>query len=99
MLTLVNLNFTDQMNQQGSTWLRRWQCIGHVLRKGNEENQKIALTWAPEGKCRRGRPRETWKWTAERERNQFGWPSSKTSKEEARYRTRWRGLCLALYST
>ena len=34
---------------------------------------KIALTWAPEGKRRRGRPRETLKRTVEREKNEMLW--------------------------
>ena len=33
---------------------------------------RTALTWAPEGKRRRGRPRETWRRTMEKERNQLG---------------------------
>ena len=33
------------------------------------------VTWAPEGKRGRGRPRETWRRTMEKERNQLGWHS------------------------
>ena len=40
---------------------RRWKLIGHVLRKSASENTKIALPWNPEGRRRRGRPRETWR--------------------------------------
>ena len=33
---------------------RRWKLIGHVLRKNMNENTRIALTWTPEGRCKRG---------------------------------------------
>ena len=41
--------------------IRRWKWLGHVLaviRMLSYKNAKIALTWAPEGKRRRGRPTE-----------------------------------------
>ena len=90
---------TDTQTIEESIRLRRWRCIGHVLRRGNEEDQKVALTWTPEGKRRRGRPRETWRRTAERERNEYGWPSWRAAEDVARDRPRWRDLCLALCST
>ena len=49
---------------------RRWKLIGHVLRKS--ENTRIALTWTPEGRRRRDRPKETWRRTVERERGELG---------------------------
>lgn len=39
------------------------------------QHPKTALTWAPEGKGRRGRPVETWRRTAERERTALGFTS------------------------
>ena len=51
---------------------RRWKLIGHVLRKSASDNSKIALHWTPEGRCRRGRPRETWRRTVKKERGEFG---------------------------
>ncbi len=35
-------------------------------------NPRIALTWAPEGRRRRGRPKETWRRTIEGERRKMG---------------------------
>ena len=90
---------TKTQTIEESIRLRRWRCIGHVLRKGNEEDQKVAMSWTPEGKRRRGRSRETWRRTAERERNLFGWSSWRTAEDVARDRPRWRDLCLALCST
>jgi ribonuclease HI len=37
---------------------RKWNWIGHTLRKGNEAIEREALDWHPPGKRRRGRP--TW---------------------------------------
>ena len=51
---------------------RRWKLIGHVPRKSVNENARIALTWTPEGRRRRGRPKKTWRRTVERERGELG---------------------------
>jgi len=53
--------------------VRRWRWLGHVLRKSPDNISRTALTWAPEGKRRRGRPRETGRRTVEKERNKLGW--------------------------
>ncbi|XP_068756220.1 uncharacterized protein [Montipora capricornis] len=52
---------------------RRWKFIGHIMRKEPNNDCRTALTWAPEGQRKRGRPRTTWKRTAEREREKAGW--------------------------
>ena len=41
--------------------------MGHILRKEPNNHQRIALRWTPEGKRKRGRPKETWRCTVERE--------------------------------
>ena len=46
---------------------RRWRWIGHVLRMPPDRNLHVALTWSPSGKRKRGRVRETWWRTVERE--------------------------------
>jgi len=47
---------------------RRWQCIGHALRMDANTHPRIALSWTPEGKRKRGRSNETWRRTIEKER-------------------------------
>ena len=37
------------------------------------ENTKIAFMWTTEGRHNRGRPKETWRRTLEKERGGFGW--------------------------
>ena len=38
---------------------RRWKFIGHKLRKGKESICGTSLTWTPEGRRKRGRPKTT----------------------------------------
>ena len=76
---------------------KKWRFIGHILRKENEDT-KIAMTWAPEGKRKRRRPKENWRRTSERERNAMGWSSWKEVETEARDRSKWRSLLPALCS-
>ena len=44
---------------------RRWSWVGHVLSKKSTSISKVALRWTPEGKRKRGRPKSTWRTTAE----------------------------------
>ena len=52
---------------------RRWKFIGHIMRKEPNNDCRTALTWAPEGRRKRGRPRTTWRRTAEGVREKAGW--------------------------
>ena len=52
---------------------KRWKYIGHILRKEPGNDCVTAMTWAPEGKRKRGRPKTTWRRTVEKERNSAGW--------------------------
>ena len=54
---------TYTISEQIRRW--RWRWIGHVLRMNNQQNPRIALTWAPEGKRSRGRPKVTWRRTVD----------------------------------
>jgi hypothetical protein len=40
---------------------RKWNWIGHTLRKGNGAVEREALDRNPQGKRRRGRPKQTWR--------------------------------------
>ena len=54
---------------------RRWTWIGHVLRMDTSSLPRVALTWAPEEKHKRGRPTETWRRTVKKERMTMGYCS------------------------
>ena len=35
--------------------------VGHILRQDQNNNCNIAMTWTPEGKRTRGRPKTAWR--------------------------------------
>ena len=47
---------------------RRWLWIGHVIRKDRNSITRTTLHWTPEGKHKRGRPKNTWRCAVEGER-------------------------------
>ena len=65
---------------------RRWKWLGDVLRMSLDKNPNIALTRAPNGKCRRGQPREMWQRTINKEEC-LGWGEAEVA---ARDRAAWR---------
>ena len=66
---------------------RRWRWIGHVLRMDKNKHVRTALTWTPEGKRKRGRPKETWRRTVERELKELGFRSWADASRVAKERT------------
>jgi len=68
---------------------RRWTWLGHVLRMDHHSHPRIALTWVPEGKRKRSRPRETWRRTVEREIKDRGLKSWAEAATAAKDRTTW----------
>jgi hypothetical protein len=76
--------------------MRRWRFIGHVLRMNDNEIPNVALTWAPEGSRRRGRPRLTWRRMMEKERNAAGWASWPEARSAALDRRGWKSRLKAL---
>ena len=61
------LNITKQEDIRTTIRRRRWQWVGHALRRDRDNIARVALTWTPEGKRRRGRPKTTWRRTLEAE--------------------------------
>ena len=45
----------------------------HEGKKKPNNDCRTALTWTTEGRRKRGRPKTTWRKTAEREREKAGW--------------------------
>jgi hypothetical protein len=45
----------------------KWSWIGHTLRKPSGRTVKDALDWNPQGKRKRGQPKETWRRNVEEE--------------------------------
>ena len=63
-----------------------------VLRMEPDSIPRTAITWAPEGKRKRGRPRETWRRTVEREKREMGFETWREAEQAAKDRRRWRDL-------
>ena len=70
---------------------RKWGWIGHILRKPASSTTRQALTWNPQGKRKRGQPRNCWRRDTEAELKQQGtnW-SGMTRAAQNRVRW-WRG--------
>ena len=78
---------------------RRWKMIGHILRKDRNDDCNVAMSWVPEGKRRRGRPKTTWRRTVEKERQEAGWRSWEEVQTAATNREEWRSSVKALCAT
>ena len=75
----------------------RWRYYGHVLRMGEERLPKQVLSWTPEGSRRRGRPKETWRRTIQRDMNTHGLVAGDVERV-ARSREEWRRLVADLWA-
>ena len=67
----------------------------HVLRKDSGDVAKESLFWTPEGKRQRGRPRITWRRSAEKELKSMHLTWNEIRKV-AQDRSRWRETVEAL---
>ena len=52
--------------------MSKWDMIGHILIQDQNNDCNTAMTWAPEGNKRRGRPKTNWRRTVEKERKEAG---------------------------
>ena len=84
------LEMTGSEKISGEVRRRRWNWIGHVLRRDPSDNCAVALGWTPEGRRNRGRPKTTWRRMVEAERNNAGWSSWTVTRRAATDRGRWR---------
>ena len=75
---------------------RKWKMIGHILRKDHRNDCIVAMSWAPEGKRRRGRPKTTWRRTVEKEKQEAGWKSWEEVRTAATNREEWKSSVKAL---
>ena len=78
------VTISEHVWRRGRTW------IGHVLRMDNSSLPRTALTWAADGKRKRGGPRETWRRTVEKERKAMGYRSRSEVVLTAAGRVFWR---------
>jgi hypothetical protein len=77
---------------------RKWRWIGHTLRKEPSNVTRQSLEWNPQGKRKRGRPRQTWRRSLGCELQAVGmtWEGAKRNAEDRR---QWKATVEALCST
>ena len=87
---------TSQVQIEIDILKRRWGWHGHTLRKPNTNITRQALTWNPQGKRKKWRPKNTWRGDLEADITQTGL-SWKQLERFAQDRRRWgdvvHGLC------
>ena len=76
---------------------RKWGWIGHALRKEASNITRQSLTWNPQGKRRRGRPKNSWRRDTDTELRMMGY-TWKEVVRKAQIRVRWRAVVNALCS-
>lgn len=77
---------------------RKWRWIGHTLRKSPSNITRKALTWNPQGRRKRGRPKNSWRRDLEAETREIG-NSWRELESLAQDRRRWRALVDGLCPT
>ncbi|XP_028649227.2 LOW QUALITY PROTEIN: uncharacterized protein LOC114645554 [Erpetoichthys calabaricus] len=90
--TISNTNLwerTCQHSVEVEIWKRRWGWIGHTLRKPQTSITRQALRWNPQGKRKRGRPRNTWRRDLEADITRMGYTWSQLERM-AQDRNLWR---------
>ena len=87
---------TRQLPAEEEIKRRRWRWIGHTLRKPASNITRQALTWNPQGKRKRGRPRNTWRRDLQADMQRLGktWQQlEKVAQDRGLWRTLVDGLC------
>ncbi|MGL5901241.1 MAG: reverse transcriptase domain-containing protein [Cetobacterium sp.] len=82
---------TNQIPAEEEIKKRRWRWIGHTLRKPANNITKQALQWNPQGKRKRGRPRNTWRRDLEADIKTMGVTWNQLERK-AQDRDGWRSL-------
>ena len=80
---------TNQQSAEDEIRKRRWRWIGHTLRKPPNNVTRQALKWNPQGKRKRGRPRNTWRRDLETDIKKMGYTWGEVEKA-AQDRGVWR---------
>ncbi|XP_060077350.1 uncharacterized protein LOC132556910 [Ylistrum balloti] len=88
----------SQDNMETIIMRRRWRWIGHVMRKDQDNITRTALHWTPEGKHKRGRPRNTWRRNVETELKTME-QSWGTIQRLTQNRQTWQSFVAALHAT
>ncbi|BFZ10456.1 hypothetical protein BsWGS_13495 [Bradybaena similaris] len=88
---------TNQLPVEEEIRRRRWRRIGHTLRKSPNNITRQALKWNPQGKRKRGRPRNTWRRDLEADTTRMGYTWSQLERM-AQDRGMWRAAISSPYA-
>ena len=95
--TISNRDLLKKTKQEDilTTIRRSWRWVCHLLRREKDNIARTALTWTPEGRRRRGRPKITWRRTIEAEARMMNrsWRDLETLAQD---RHEWGNLVGAL---
>ena len=87
---------TNQRPADAEIMMRRWRWIGYTLRKPSTSITRQALSSNPQGKRKRGRPRNSWRRDMEADIKRLGLTWSQLERK-SQNRDSWRtlvgGLC------
>ena len=86
---ICSVAYTQQVRR------KRWKWIDHVLRMPSAALPRVALRWTPDGRRKRGRPKETWRRTVEKEMKENSWTWGHLERR-APDRSQWHTLTEAL---
>ncbi|CAH8650842.1 unnamed protein product [Schistosoma guineensis] len=87
---------TNQLPDEEEIRKRRWKWIGHTLRKSSNCITRQALTWNPEWKRKRGRPKNTLRRIIETDMKtmNYNWTElERIAQDRVGWRMRVSGLC------
>jgi len=56
----MDINWTNKITKENQIKRRKWNYIGHTLRKETGAKEKTALDWKTQEYRRRGRPKRMW---------------------------------------
>ena len=87
---------TGQLAAEEEIKRRKWRWIGHTLRKTSSSITRQALTWNPQGRRKRGRPRNSWRRDLEADSREMGYTWSgieRLAQDRERWRSAVDGLC------
>ncbi|VDP02234.1 unnamed protein product [Schistosoma margrebowiei] len=87
---------TNQITAEEEIRKKRWNWIGHTLRKAHNCFTRQALTWNPQGQRKRGRPKNTLRREMEidmKKMNKNWMELEKESQDRVGWRMLVGGLC------
>ena len=97
---IANEDLLRQWNQESIATIlirRRWQWIGHVIRRYQTSITKTAFHWTPEGKWKCERPKNAWRRTVEEELKSLN-HSWGTIEKMANDRQKWKTFVGGLHA-